>query len=94
MHRRLQQGFTTGEMGFEVSLQGTNPEPAGQKQTLDGRRLMSALPPKADIGWLSSDVRFRFIPKKDRPTARPNQIGSTVWPPRARGFFACYRDRK
>jgi len=28
----------------------------GQKQTLGKARLMSALPPKADIGWASSDV--------------------------------------
>jgi hypothetical protein len=30
----------------------------GQKQTLDCHPLMSALPPKADIGGVSSDVRF------------------------------------
>ena len=30
----------------------------GQKQTLGKVRLMSALPPKADIGWACRDVRF------------------------------------
>jgi hypothetical protein len=30
----------------------------GQKQTLDSRPLMSALPPKADIDWRHFDVRF------------------------------------
>jgi hypothetical protein len=30
----------------------------GQKQTLDRRPLMSALPPKADIGTQSRNVRF------------------------------------
>jgi hypothetical protein len=40
-HRiRLQQGFAAGEMGLGVSLHGNNPKP-----------LMSALLPKADIGW-------------------------------------------
>jgi hypothetical protein len=40
--------------GSEVGLQGSNPEPLmsalGQKQTLAHVRIMSALPPKADIG--------------------------------------------
>jgi hypothetical protein len=48
-----QQGFTTGEMGFRVSLQRSNPEPLmsalGQKQTLTLVHPMSALPPKSDI---------------------------------------------
>jgi len=30
----------------------------GQKQTLRKVRVMSALPPKADIGWAGRDVRF------------------------------------
>jgi hypothetical protein len=30
----------------------------GQKQTLDGRPLMSALPPKADIAEHGANVRF------------------------------------
>jgi hypothetical protein len=42
------------EWGSGVSLHGSNPEPPmsalGQKQTLRKVRLMSALPPKADIG--------------------------------------------
>ena len=53
-----QEGFMTGEIGFRVSLHGSNPEPLmsalGQKRTLDRRLLMSALTPKADIrehGW-------------------------------------------
>jgi hypothetical protein len=35
----------------------------GQKQTLKGFHLMSALPPKADIGAQPRDVRF--VPKAD-----------------------------
>jgi hypothetical protein len=35
----------------------------GQKQTLERLRAMSALPPKADIGTHSRDVRF--VPKAD-----------------------------
>jgi hypothetical protein len=35
----------------------------GQKQTLDWRPLMSALPPKADIVHGGGDVRF--VPKAD-----------------------------
>ena len=35
----------------------------GQKQTLGHLRLMSALPPKADIGTQPRDVRF--VPKAD-----------------------------
>jgi len=54
----LQQGFTTGEMGFGVSLHGGNPEPLmsalGQQQTLKRFHLMSALPPKADIRYKNS----------------------------------------
>jgi len=50
---RLQQGFPTGEMGLGGCLHGSNPEPPmsalGQKRTLKPRRVMSALPPKADI---------------------------------------------
>jgi hypothetical protein len=53
-NKQLQQGFTTGEMGLEISLHGSKPEPLmsalGQKQTSDCRLLMSAIPPKADIG--------------------------------------------
>jgi hypothetical protein len=35
----------------------------GQKRTFRSVRLMSALPPKADIGQRDSDVRF--VPKAD-----------------------------
>ena len=42
------------EWGSRVSLRGGNPNPPmsalGQKQTLQRILLMSALPPKADIG--------------------------------------------
>jgi hypothetical protein len=58
----LQQGFANGEMGFRVRLHGSNPLPLmsalGQKQTLRKVRLMSALPPKADIGTQPRNVRF------------------------------------
>jgi hypothetical protein len=39
----------------------------GQKQTLDWRPLMSALPPKADMVQHNRDVRF--VPKADSCTA-------------------------
>jgi hypothetical protein len=52
-HLRLQQGFVIGEMGGRGRLQGSNPEPfmsaLGQKRTSARVRVMSALPPKADI---------------------------------------------
>jgi hypothetical protein len=35
----------------------------GQKQTLEQVRIMSALPPKADIGTQTRNVRF--VPKAD-----------------------------
>jgi hypothetical protein len=58
---RLQQGFTISEMGATINLRRKNPEPLmsalGQKQTLDWRPLMSALPPKADIAGRHLDVR-------------------------------------
>src|SRR6516225_2037304 len=58
---RLQQGFTTGEMGFRVRLHGSNPEPPmsalGQKRTSAHVQAMSALPPKADI----SDVLRLYL---------------------------------
>jgi hypothetical protein len=64
---RLQQGFAIDEMGFGVSLHGSNPEPLmsalGQKQTFECVRVMSALPPKADIGYRCWDVRF--VPEAD-----------------------------
>jgi hypothetical protein len=37
----------------------------GQKQTSDWRALMSALPPKAEIRCVLSNVRF--VPKADMP---------------------------
>jgi hypothetical protein len=54
LHQSLQQGFAAGEMGFRVSLHGGYLGPPmsalGQKQTLRRVLVMSALPPKADIG--------------------------------------------
>ena len=64
---QLQQGFATGEMGFRGSLHGSKPEllmsALGQKQTFRNVRAMSALPPIADIGTQSPNVRF--VPKAD-----------------------------
>ena len=52
----------------EFRLRSSNPEPLmsalGQKQTLRRIRAMSALPPKADIGTQSWNVRF--VPKADK----------------------------
>jgi hypothetical protein len=49
-------------MGFGAKLHGNNLEPPmsalGQKQTLGKARLMSALPPKADMDQPGCDVRF------------------------------------
>jgi hypothetical protein len=46
-------------MGVAVSLHGSNPKPLmsalGQKQTLAHVRIMSALPPKADIALHRSE---------------------------------------
>jgi len=51
---QLQQGFAAGGMGFRIKSHGSNFEPLmsalGQKQTFHSVLLMSALPPKADIG--------------------------------------------
>jgi hypothetical protein len=64
---RLQQGFAAGEMGFRVSLHDSNPKlpmsALGQKQTWMHVRVMSALPPKADMDQHGRDVRF--VPKAD-----------------------------
>jgi hypothetical protein len=55
------QGFATGEMGFTVSLHGSNPEPPmsvlGQKQKSEDVQSMSALPPKADMGEACLKIR-------------------------------------
>jgi len=57
----------TDGMGFRVKLHGSNFEPLmpalGQKRTLEGIVLMSALPPKADIRCRNRHVRF--VPKAD-----------------------------
>jgi hypothetical protein len=52
----------------------------GHKQTFTHVRLMSALPPKADIGTQSRDVRF--VPKADISTAK--LAGKKVATPAAR----------
>ena len=56
-------------MGSGASLHGSNPERSmsalGQKQTFERLRLMSALPPKADMDQHGRDVRF--VPKADIP---------------------------
>jgi hypothetical protein len=53
--------------GSGVSLHGSNPEAPmsalGQKQTLANVRVMSALPPKADVNHRERHVRF--VPKTD-----------------------------
>jgi hypothetical protein len=63
----LQQGFATSEMGRIVILRGNDPQDRmsalGQKQTFSELCVMSALPPKADIGTQSRNVRF--VPKAD-----------------------------
>ena len=68
---RLQQGFAAGGMGFRGRLHSSNLEPLmsdlGQKQTSAHVCVMSALPPKADIGTQSWNVRF--VPKADSCTA-------------------------
>jgi hypothetical protein len=53
--------------GLMVKLHSSNPEPLmsalGQKQTFKRVRLMSAIPPKADIAERRCHVRF--VPKAD-----------------------------
>jgi hypothetical protein len=50
---RLQQGFAPSKMGFQVKLQGNNFKPPmsalGHKRISEQVRIMSALPPEADI---------------------------------------------
>jgi hypothetical protein len=57
----------TDGMGFRVKLHSSNFEPLmsalGQKQTSGHLQPTSALPPKADIGTQSWNVRF--VPKTD-----------------------------
>jgi hypothetical protein len=59
---RLQQGFTTGGMGSNRLLRRNNPQDRmsalGQKRTSAHLRIMSALPPKADVDHDGRDVRF------------------------------------
>ena len=80
---RLQQGFVSGGMGFRIKLYSSNPEPLmsalSQKRTSEHFQSMSALPPKADIGTQSRDVRF--VPKADiRLSARPRSVQLIVQP--------------
>jgi len=67
-------------MGLEISLHGSNlGQPMfalGQKQTLGKVRLMSALPPKADIGGWD---RLALRDKSDSAVAgRPAQHGGDI----------------
>jgi hypothetical protein len=59
---RIQQGFTTGEMGFRVSLHSSNPEPLisalGHQLPRDLFRVASALPPITDTKVDGRRVRF------------------------------------
>jgi hypothetical protein len=78
-------------MGFGVKLQGNNPGPRmsalGQKQTLDWRPLMSALPPKADIrsGTLAmaakatGTTRCRRCFKRVPVNCRAYMRGRIIW---------------
>jgi len=58
---QITAGFATGGMGFRVKLHSSNRKARmsamGQKQTSEQVRAMSALPPKADIGTQSWNVR-------------------------------------
>jgi|SRR6516164_8838537 hypothetical protein len=57
----------TGGMEFWLAVHSSNPRLAtsalGQKRTSEDIQSMSALPPKADIGTHSRNVRF--VPKAD-----------------------------
>ena len=76
------------EWGPTVILRGKNPQDRmsalGQKRTLECVRAMSALPPKADIGTQSRDVRF--VQKGDMGThsmiesARAMRVGGIKMP--------------
>jgi hypothetical protein len=59
--------LAAGEMGFRVTLHGSNPEPLmsalGQKRTSELVQSMSALPPIADV--VERDRHVRFVPKAD-----------------------------
>ena len=60
--RNYSRDLRPAKWGSGVGLHGSNPEPLmsalGQKQTFGCVRLMSALPPKADIGTQPLNVRF------------------------------------
>jgi len=71
-HRFLGRDYSRelrlAEWGPTVILRGNNPQDRmsalGQKQTSGQVGVMSALPPKADIGTQSGNVRF--VPKADK----------------------------
>ena len=83
---RLHQDYVTGGMGFRVKLHGSNFEPLmsalGQKRTLEYVRAMSALPPKADIGTQSWNVRF--VPKATIAAPQRNDATCELRPPRGK----------
>jgi hypothetical protein len=81
--------FLPAEWGSGVSLRGSNSKPLmsalGQNRTSQSVWPMSALPPKADIGTRSRDVRF--VPKADiaplhsiTSSARLSNVAKTVSP--------------
>ena len=65
-------------MGLDVKLHGNNLEPPmsalGQDGTWQRILLMSALPPKADIGTQSWNVRF--VPKADISRSFDQLVGA------------------
>jgi hypothetical protein len=64
----------------------------GQKQTLDWRPLMSALPPKADIDQMQLDVRFAKSEHRATPIRSTGRRGRAAFggvPVFVRRFAKC-----
>src|SRR5690348_6932866 len=74
MHAGLHRGYRQLRT-LSTKIGGVSMSALGQKQTLDWRPLMSALPPKADITGRQWDVRF--VPKAAHALQQSRPVIST-----------------
>jgi hypothetical protein len=93
--RDYSRDLPPAEWGSGISLHGSNPEPPmsalGQKRTWQQVRLMSALPPKADIDRARRDVCF--VPKADvSRCSKTNALTPSKMPIAGRKFLAGFLD--
>jgi hypothetical protein len=65
--RRLQQGFATSEMGFNVNLRCKNPEPP-----------MSQMGPNCDLAACQRRVCLSPERRRDTPLSKAGRIGSSI----------------